>query len=49
MSELGIGSTDLEKQRIIDAAIGNSKETFEEIMNDFNQRWANAIKEVSGN
>ena len=49
MSELGVGATDLEKQRIIDAAIGNTDETFEEIMADFNARWADAIKEVSGN
>ncbi len=46
-SQLGIGSTDKEKQRIIDAAIGNSKESFEDIMKDFNTRWANAIQSVS--
>ena len=49
MSELGVGATDLEKQRIIDTGIGNTDETFEEIMADFNARWADAIKEVSGN
>lgn len=48
-SELGIGSTDTEKQRIIDAAVGNSKESFDDIMKDFNTRWANAIKVVSDN
>lgn len=48
-SELGIGSTDTEKQRIIDAAVGNSKESFDDIMKDFNTRWANAIKAVSDN
>ncbi len=48
-SELGIGSTDTEKQRIIDAAIGNSKESFSDIMKDFNTKWANAIKAVSDN
>ncbi|KEH53025.1 ABC transporter substrate-binding protein [Streptococcus macedonicus] len=48
-SELGIGSTDTEKQRIIDAAIGNSKESFDDIMKDFNIKWANAIKAVSDN
>lgn len=37
-SELGIGSTDTEKQRIIDAAVGNSKESFDDIMKDFNTR-----------
>lgn len=46
-SELGIGTTDLEKQRIIDAAIGNTSESFTDIMADFNSRWANAIKEVT--
>lgn len=48
-SELGIGSTDTEKQRIIDAAVGNPKESFDDIMKDFNTRWANAIKVVSDN
>lgn len=48
-SELGIGSTDTEKQRIIDAAVGNSKESFDDIMKDFNTRWANAIKVASDN
>ncbi|ALT81565.1 sugar ABC transporter substrate-binding protein [Streptococcus gallolyticus] len=49
-SELvGIGSTDTEKQRIIDAAVGNSKESFDDIMRDFNTRWANGIKAVSDN
>ena len=48
-SELGIGSTDTEKQRIVDAAVGNSKESFDDIMKDFNTRWANAIKAVSDN
>lgn len=43
-SELGIGSTDNEKQRIIDAAIGNTNESFEEMMEEFNQRWADAIE-----
>ena len=48
-SELGIGSTDTQKQRIIDAAVGNSKESFDDIMKDFNTKWANAIKAVSDN
>lgn len=48
-SELGIGATDIEKQRIIDAAIGNTSETFEDIMAEFNTRWADAIQVVSGN
>ena len=46
-SQLGIGSTDNEKRRIIDAAIGNSKESFDTIMNDFNKRWSDAMKVVS--
>lgn len=46
-SQLGIGSTDKEKQRIIDAAIGNSKESFDDIMKDFNKRWSEAIEKVS--
>ena len=29
-----------EKKRIIDAAIGSTKETFEGIMADWNKRWA---------
>lgn len=49
MSELGIGSTDLEKQRIIDAGVGNTNEKFEDIMKEFNTRWADAIKAVSDN
>ncbi|MER2175998.1 MAG: extracellular solute-binding protein, partial [Carnobacterium sp.] len=49
MSELGVGSTDLEKQRIIDAGIGNSNETFEDIMKEFNTRWADAIETVGNN
>ncbi len=47
-SELGIGTTDNEKQRLIDAAIGNTKESFADIMKDFNKRWADSIKTVSG-
>lgn len=45
-SELGLGTTDAEKQRIIDAAVGNSNESFEAIMKDFNTRWSDAIAEV---
>ena len=48
-SELGIGSTDNEKQRMIDSAIGNTSESFDAIMDDFNSRWSNAIEAVSGN
>lgn len=48
-SELGVGSTDIEKQRIIDAAIGNTDESFEDIMADFNSRWVDAKAVVSEN
>ncbi len=48
-SQLGIGTTDKEKQRIIDAALGNSKESFEDIMKDFNQRWSDAISKIATN
>ena len=43
-SQLGVGSTDNEKQRIIDAAVGNTNETFEDMMAEFNARWAEAIE-----
>lgn len=43
-SQLGIGSTDNEKQRIVDAATGNTSETFEDMMAEFNQRWSEAIE-----
>lgn len=46
-SELGIGTTDAEKQRIIDSATGNTDERFDTIMDDFNKRWSDAIKSVS--
>lgn len=45
-SELGLGTTDAEKQRIIDAAVGNSNESFEAIMKDFNTRWSDTIAKV---
>ncbi|WP_460016270.1 ABC transporter substrate-binding protein [Lactovum odontotermitis] len=46
-SELGIGTTDTEKQRIIDAAIGNSDESFADIMKDFNSRWAAGVEKYN--
>ncbi|WP_407371710.1 ABC transporter substrate-binding protein [Carnobacterium sp.] len=49
MSELGVGSTDLEKQRIIDAGVGNTDEKLEDIMKEFNTRWADAIETVGNN
>lgn len=32
-----------EKARIVEAAMGNSSESFDDIMNDWNERWAEAI------
>lgn len=46
-SEVGVGSTDSGKQRIIDAAIGNSNESFDAIMSDFNKKWASAVEEFN--
>lgn len=46
-SEVGVGSTDTGKQRIIDAAVGNSNETFDAIMNDFNKKWSTAVKDLN--
>lgn len=40
-SEIGFYS-DPEKHRIIDAAMGSSKETFDGIMTDWNRKWAKA-------
>lgn len=34
-----------EKQRICEAAMGNTDETFDEIMDDWNKRWAEALDE----
>lgn len=42
-SEIGFWS-DPEKKRIIDAAMGTTSETFEQIMDDWNKRWATARK-----
>lgn len=45
-SQIGLGTTDSEKQRIIDAGIGNSKESFEDIMKDLNTRWSDSISTI---
>ena len=42
-SEIGF-STDPEKKRIVDAAMGSSGETFDDIMADWNERWNKARK-----
>ncbi|WP_461226078.1 ABC transporter substrate-binding protein [Lacticaseibacillus suihuaensis] len=46
-SEIGLDTTDKTKQRIIEAAIGNTNESFATIMKDLNGKWANAIKTVN--
>lgn len=48
-SEIGLDTTDKTKQRIIEAAIGNSSESFSAIMKDLNNKWGSAINSVSGN
>jgi raffinose/stachyose/melibiose transport system substrate-binding protein len=40
-AEIGLGSPDL-KQRIIEAALGNRDGTFDEIMEDLDEKWAEA-------
>ncbi|MEK4909482.1 extracellular solute-binding protein [Niallia circulans] len=45
-SEIGLGTTDATKQRIVDAAKGNTKESFDDIMKELNEKWGNAIEEV---
>lgn len=45
-SEIGFWS-DPEKKRIIDAAMGTTSESFDDIMNDWNRRWAKARKDSS--
>ena len=42
-SEIGF-SNDPEKKRIVDAAMGSSGETFDDIMADWNERWNKARK-----
>ncbi|GKX29972.1 sugar ABC transporter substrate-binding protein [Vallitalea longa] len=44
-SEIGFYNDDY-KKRIIEAGIGNTDETFEDIVNDLNERWATARKNV---
>ena len=44
-SEIGLWQ-DPQKVRIIDAAMGTSKETFDDIMKDWNKRWAKARKDL---
>lgn len=44
-AEVGLWKPDF-KKRIVEAALGNRKESFDDIMNDLNKRWADARKEV---
>lgn len=44
-SEVGLWQ-DPQKVRIIDAAMGTTKETFDDIMEDWNKRWAKARKDL---
>lgn len=44
-SEVGLLEPDF-KQRIIDAGIGNRKETYDDIMKDLNTRWVKAMDEL---
>lgn len=46
-SELYLGKY-YEKARIVEAAMGESQETFDEIMNDWNVRWTDAQKSILG-
>lgn len=36
-----------EKQRIVEAAMGSSNETFDDIMNDWNKRWSEALADYT--
>lgn len=47
-SELYLGKY-YEKARIVEVAMGQSNETFDEIMNDWNKRWTEAQKSIIGN
>jgi len=38
--------TDVEKKRIVEAAMGNTNESFDDIMNDWNEKWAEGQKEL---
>lgn len=42
-AEVGFQTTEDYKQKIIDAGVGNNKQSFESIMNDMNQKWNKAV------
>ena len=43
-SEVGLYSVETEKQRIVEAALGKSGESFDDIMNDWNDKWNKTLK-----
>ncbi|WP_025026095.1 ABC transporter substrate-binding protein [Caldalkalibacillus mannanilyticus] len=45
VSEVGLWQPDF-KQRIVEAAVGNRKESFDDIMNDLNQKWKKGREQV---
>lgn len=46
-AEVGFQTTEDYKQKIVDAGVGNNKESFESIMNEMNKKWNKAVdKEV---
>ena len=45
--EIGLWESNF-KARIVEAALGNRNESFDDIMNDLNERWARARQEVMG-
>ncbi len=47
-SEVGIDSTGAVAKRIVESALGNTNESYDDIMNDINKRWAQGIKDVMG-
>lgn len=43
-SEVGLYSVETEKQRIVEAALGKSGESFDDIMNDWNEKWNKTLE-----
>lgn len=48
-SEIGLDTTDKTKQRLVEAGIGSTKESFSDIVKDLNSKWGKAIDSVSSN
>ena len=42
-AEIGFQTTEDYKQKIVDAGVGNNKESFEAIMNEMNRKWNKAV------